>query len=93
MTELLVLLTFCLLIALACFGAIGWALFSGVEVGVELIFLLHVGGVLGLVFLGLAGYIAVRLLPAASAKPAAAPSPAKAAAAKKAPEEVSKTAS
>ena len=93
MTELLVLLVFCLFVALACFGAIGWVLFSGVEVGVELIFLLHVGGVLGMVFLGLAGWLAVRILPAASAKPAAATNPAKATAAKKAPEEVSKSAS
>ncbi len=95
MTELLLLLVFCLLVALACFGAIGWALFSGVEIGVELIFLLHVGGVLGLLFLGIAGWIAVRILPAVSAKPAAAPNPAKVAPAKqeKAPEEVSKGAS
>jgi predicted cobalt transporter CbtA len=91
---LLLLLVFCLFIALACFGAIGWVLFSGVEVGIELIFLLHVGGVLGLLFLGLAGWLAVRILPAVSAKPEAAASPAKASpAAKKAPEEVSKTAS
>ena len=93
MTELLALLGFCLLMALACFAAIGWALLSGVEVGIELIFLIHVGAVLGLLFWGLAGWLAVRIIPAASAKPEAVPAPAKAAAAKKAPEEVSKTAS
>ncbi len=93
MTELLLLLVFCLFVALSCFGAIGWALFSGVEVGIELIFLMHAGGVLGLLFLGITGWIAVRILPVASAKPAAAPNPAKAGAAKKAPEEVSKSTS
>lgn len=93
MMELLVLLVFCLLIALGCFGSIGWVFLSGVELGVERIFLVIVCSVLGFLFLGIAGWLAVRILPAASAKPAAAPNPVQAAAAKKAPEEVSKTAS
>lgn len=94
MSELLVLLVISLLFALGCFGAIGWALLSGVEVGIELIFLLHVGAVLGLIFLGIAGWLALRILPVASAQPEAPKSPAtKAAATAKAPEEASKTAS
>jgi hypothetical protein len=94
MMELLVLLVFCLLVALGCFGSIGWVFLSGVELGVERIFLVIVCSVLGFLFLGIAGWLAVRILPAAAAKPPEpAPSPAKTAAAKKAPEEVSKTAS
>ena len=93
MMELLVLLVFCLLIALGCFGSIGWVLLSGEELGVERIFLVIVCSVLGFLFLGIAGWLSVRILPAASAKPEPAANPAKTAAAKKAPEEVSKTTS
>lgn len=93
MMELLLLLAFCLLIALACFGSLGWVFLSGVELGVGRIFLVIVCSVLGLLFLGISGWIGARILPAVSAKPQPAPSPAKAAAAKKAPEEVSKTTS
>ena len=76
MSELLVLLVISLLFAVGCFGAIGWALLSGVEVGIELIFLLHVGAVLGLIFLGIAAWLAFRILPLASAKPETSPAPA-----------------
>jgi len=93
MTELLLLLAFCVLVALACFGAIGWVLLSGVEIGVERIFLIIVCSVLGFLFLGIAGWIVKRTSAPAAAKAEAAPRAAKAAPAKqeKAPEEVSKT--
>ncbi len=94
MKELLLLLVFCVFIALACFGSIGWVFLSGVEIGVERIFLVIVCTVLGFLFLGISGWIGARMLPVASAKPAAnpnTPTAPKPAAAKKAPKEVSKT--
>lgn len=95
MLELLLLFAFCVLVGLACVGTIGWVLLSGVEVGIERIFLLHVCGVMALVFFGLAGWIAVRSPLRALWKPTATPQPAAAPVSKqeKAPEEASKTAS
>jgi hypothetical protein len=93
--ELLLLLAFCLLVALGCFGAIGWVLLSGMELGVERIFLIIVCSVLGFLFLGIAGWIVSKSPVPTTAQSEAAPQPAKAATAKqqKAPEEVSKTTS
>ena len=44
MLELLLLAAFCVLVGLACVATIGWALLSGVEIGIERIFLLHAAG-------------------------------------------------
>ena len=95
MLELLLLVAFCVLVGLACVATIGWALLGGVEIGIERIFLLHVAGVLALLFFGLAGWIVVRSPLRTLWKPAAAPEPAAASALKqeKASEEASKTAS
>ena len=95
MLELLLLVAFCVLVGLACVATIAWALLSGVEIGIERIFLLHVAAVMALLFFGLAGWIAVRSTLRTLWKPAAAPQPAVAPALKqeKAPEEASKTAS
>ena len=95
MLELLLLVAFCVLVGLACVATIGWALLSGVEIGIERIFLLHVAGVMALLFFGLAAWIVARSPLRTMLKPAAASQSATAAAAKeaKAPEEASKTAS
>lgn len=96
MKELLLLLVFSLFIALACFGTIGWVFFSGVEIGVERIFLVIVCTVLGFLFVGISGWIGAQMLPVASAKPAANPKKPTArrpAATKQAPKQVSKASS
>jgi hypothetical protein len=95
MLELLLLVAFCVLVGLACVATIGWTLLSGVEIGIERIFLLHVAGVMALLFFGLAGWIVARSPLRTMLKPAAAPQSAANPAAKeeKAPEEASKTVS
>jgi len=95
MLELLLLAAFCVLVGLACVASIGWALLSGVEIGIERIFLLHAAGVMALLFFGLAAWIVARSELRTMWKPAAAPQSASAPEAKeeKAPEEASKTAS
>jgi len=56
--ELTVLAILCALIGLGCFGGIAWTLFGAEDAGVERIFLLLVWLLFGLIFLGLAGWIA-----------------------------------
>ena len=56
--ELLILSGLCALIGLGCFGGAGWALFGGEDNGVGRIFLLLVWSMFGILFLGMAGWIA-----------------------------------
>ncbi|MBI1956077.1 MAG: hypothetical protein HYS38_06745 [Acidobacteria bacterium] len=60
MLELILLFVFCVVGGLACLGAMGWALLSSVEVGVEKIFLLIVSLLSAALFFGMAAWIALR---------------------------------
>ena len=60
MLELILIFAFCVLVGLACLGAVGWALLSPMEIGVERIFLLFVGLLSAVLFLGMAAWIALR---------------------------------
>ncbi|MBI4460141.1 MAG: hypothetical protein HY648_08800 [Acidobacteria bacterium] len=59
MLESIILFVFLVLTGLASLGAIGWTLFSPVEVGVEKIFLLIVCLSVAALFLGGAAWMAV----------------------------------
>ena len=56
--ELLVLTVLCGLVGLGCLGGAVWAVVGGEDVGVELIFLLHVWLLFAALFLGMAVWIA-----------------------------------
>ena len=56
--ELLILSVFCALVGLGCLGGAAWAVIGGEDVGVELIFLLHVWLLFAALFLGMAVWIA-----------------------------------
>ena len=56
--ELLILSFFCALVGLGCLGGAAWAVLGGEDVGVELIFLIHVWVLFGALFLGMAAWIA-----------------------------------
>jgi hypothetical protein len=56
--ELLILAAFCALLGLGCLGGAAWAVMGGLDVGVELIFLLHVWLMFAAIFLGMALWIA-----------------------------------
>ena len=56
--ELLILTALCALLGLGCLGAAAWAVVGGTDVGVEMIFLLHVWLLLAAMFLGMAYWIA-----------------------------------
>lgn len=79
MLELILLFVFCVVGGLACLGAMGWALLSPVEVGVERIFLLIVCLLVAGLFFGMAAWIArqgpLRQLWKAEAKGAAPEAP------------------
>lgn len=78
MMEMMVWAAICALIGLGCFGGIAWTLLSGEDTGVERIFLVHVWLILGLLFLGLAAWIAKQgpLKRVAKAAPESAAAPA-----------------
>ena len=56
--ELLILTVLCGLVGLGCVGGAVWAVVGGEDVGVELIFLLHVWLLFAALFLGMAVWIA-----------------------------------
>ena len=56
--ELLILTVLCALVGLGCLGGVAWAIVGGEDVGVELIFLLHVWLLFAALFLGVAVWIA-----------------------------------
>ena len=56
--ELIVLACVCGLIGLGCLGGAAWAVLGGQDVGVELIFLVHVWLLFASLFLGMAVWIA-----------------------------------
>jgi hypothetical protein len=56
--ELLILSGLCALIGLGCLGGAVFSLLGGEDVGVERIFLVIVWGMFGMLFLGMAGWIA-----------------------------------
>jgi hypothetical protein len=56
--ELLIWAVLCALIGLGCLGGAAWAVLGGEDVGVELIFLLHVWLLFAAIFLGMAFWIA-----------------------------------
>ncbi|MBI3895066.1 MAG: hypothetical protein HY313_03955 [Acidobacteria bacterium] len=60
MVELILLFAFCALLGLASLGAMGWALWSSEEVGVELIFLLMVCLISAALFWGMAAWMALQ---------------------------------
>ena len=56
--ELLILAVLCGLVGLGCLGGAVWAIVGGEDIGVELIFLLHVWLLFAALFLGMAVWIA-----------------------------------
>ena len=56
--ELIILTAFCALVGLGCLAGAVWAIVGGEDVGVELIFLLHVWLLFAALFLGMAVWIA-----------------------------------
>ncbi|MBI4480673.1 MAG: hypothetical protein HY651_11680 [Acidobacteria bacterium] len=56
--ELMILAALCALVGLGCLAGAVWAIVGGEDVGVELIFLLHVWLLLAALFLGMAVWIA-----------------------------------
>jgi len=56
--ELLIWAVLCALVGLGCLGGAAWAVIGGGDVGVELIFLLHVWLLFAALFLGMAVWIA-----------------------------------
>ena len=60
MLELIILFVFCVLVGLGCLGAMGWALLSSVEVGVEKIFLLMASLLSAALFFGMAAWMALQ---------------------------------
>jgi hypothetical protein len=56
--ELLILAALCALVGLGCLAGAAWAVVGGMDVGVELIFLLHVWLLFAALFLGMALWIA-----------------------------------
>ena len=60
MLELIILFVFCVLVGLGCLGAVGWALLSSVEVGVEKIFLLMASLLSAALFFGMAAWMALQ---------------------------------
>ena len=55
--ELLIWAALCALVGLACLGGAVWAVVGGLDVGVEMIFLLHVWLLFAAIFLGMAAWI------------------------------------
>jgi hypothetical protein len=56
--EITILAIISALIGIACLTGAAWAVISGLDVGVEVIFLIHVWLALAATFLGMAGWIA-----------------------------------